>query len=105
MEKIISRYIPMTESAFYILLSLIEPRHGYGIIQDVSKMTSGRVVLGAGTLYGTISKMEKDGLIHFIADEDKRKLYQITTEGKTILNIEKKRLKELYQNVKAVDLI
>nr|MCR5390105.1 PadR family transcriptional regulator [Lachnospiraceae bacterium] len=46
--------LPLTEAIFYILLALRHPNHGYGIIQEVESMTSGRLVLGAGTLYGAI---------------------------------------------------
>jgi len=49
----------MTEIAFYILLSLTEPKHGYGIIQHVDKITDGKIKLGSGTVYGTLGKMEK----------------------------------------------
>ena len=49
-------------------------------------------------MYGTLSKMEKDGLIQFIREEEKRKLYQITDLGKDILEIELKRIKRLYKN-------
>lgn len=53
----------MTETAFYILLSLTEPRQGYGIIQYVNKITDGRIKLGSGTVYGTLGKMEKSQII------------------------------------------
>lgn len=48
---------PLTEALFYILLAVRTPNHGYGIIQDVSEMTNGRVTLGLGTLYGAINTM------------------------------------------------
>ena len=74
----------MTESAFYILYCLQSPQHGYGINQQVKQMTAGAVTISAGTMYGTLSKMEKDGLIKFICEEKKRKLYQITELGKEV---------------------
>lgn len=91
-------YIPMSESAFYILFSLQKPQHGYGIGQSVKKITFNELNISAGTMYGTLSKMEKDGLIEFVRDEDKRKLYQITELGKEILEIELKRIRRLYKN-------
>ncbi len=91
-------YVPMTETAFYILLSLKKPNHGYGIVQTVEKMTDGEVRLAPGTMYGSLSKMEKDGLIQFIKEEDKRKIYQITNLGSEILQIELKRIERLYRN-------
>ena len=46
LEKILKAFMPMSETAYYILLSLSEPRHGYGIIQHVEEMTNGRIRLG-----------------------------------------------------------
>ena len=66
-------YVPMTETGFYILLCLKEPNHGYGIVQKVKEMTAGDIILSPGTMYGSLSKMERDGLIHFIREEEKRK--------------------------------
>jgi NAD-dependent DNA ligase len=59
----------MTESGFYILFCLQDPQHGYGISQQVKRMTGGEVTISAGTMYGTLSKMEKDGLIRFFREE------------------------------------
>ena len=69
LEKVLKSYIPMTETAFYILLSLKVPRHGYGIIKYVEELTEGRLVLGSGTIYGTLTKMQRDGIISVYADE------------------------------------
>ena len=102
-EKIRRIYVPMTESCFYILYCLQEPQHGYGISQKVKKMTGGEVSISAGTMYGTLSKMEKDGLIHFYREEEKRKLYQITALGSEILSMEIRRIERLYQNSKGED--
>ena len=90
-------YIPMTETAFYILFCLQKPNHGYGIVQMVEKMTEGAIRLAPGTMYGSLSKMEKDGVIKFIKEEDKRKIYEITELGLEILNIENNRIKILYK--------
>lgn len=99
-EKIKRVYIPMTETGFYILFCLQEEMHGYNIIQKVKEMTGGEIVIGAGTMYGSLSKMEKDGLIQFVREEEKRKLYKITVLGTEILNIELKRIERLYKNSK-----
>ena len=61
-EKALNAYIPMSETAYYILLSLSEPRHGYGIIKFVEELTENRIILGSGTVYGTLAKMYKDKL-------------------------------------------
>lgn len=98
MDKIIKSYLPMTETAYYILLSLRKPRHGYGIMKHIEKITNGRLILGSGTVYGTLTKMKRDGVITIIADEKRKTVYEITEAGKTLLSMELKRLKELYQN-------
>jgi len=91
-------YVPMTETGFYILLCLQSPNHGYGVVQLVEKMTDGEIRLSPGTMYGSLSKMEKDRLIQFVREEDKRKLYVITELGMEVLQLEKKRIKRLYRN-------
>ena len=97
-HKIRRIYVPMTESGFYILYCLQQPQHGYGIGQQVRQMTGGELVISAGTMYGTLSKMEKDGLIAFVREEEKRKLYQITPLGTEILKLEIQRIERLYKN-------
>lgn len=97
-------YVPMTESGFYILFCLKRPQHGYGISQQVKQMTGGDLTISAGTMYGTLSKMEKDGLIAFVKEEEKRKLYQITELGQEILNLELRRIERLYKNSKGEDV-
>lgn len=52
-------YVPMTETGFYILLCLGEENHGYGIIQRVERLTGGEIRLSPGTMYGSLSKMER----------------------------------------------
>ena len=93
-------YVPMTETGFYILLCLRGPNHGYGIVQRVKELTDGELVLSPVTMYGSLSKMEKDGLITFIEEIDKRKVYQITELGTEVLNCELNRIKRLYRNAK-----
>lgn len=95
-------YVPMTETSFYILLCLRTPNHGYGIVQKVKELTDNEVVLGPGTMYGSLSKMEKDGLIHFIREKDKRKIYEITELGTEVLELELKRIYRLYRNAQEV---
>ncbi len=91
-------YVPMTETGFYILLCLQVPNHGYGVVQMVEKMTDGEIRLSPGTMYGSLSKMEKDKLIQFVREEEKRKLYVITELGMEVLQLEKARIKRLYRN-------
>lgn len=98
-DKIKRVYIPMTETGFYILFCLQEEMHGYSIGQKVKEMTDGQVTITPGTMYGSLSKMENDGLISFVREEEKRKLYKITELGKEILEIEINRIKRLYRNI------
>lgn len=97
-NKMENNWSPMSETAYYILLSLLEERHGYGIMQHVEEITNKRISLGAGTLYGTLGKLEKANLIGITREEEKRKYYRITDEGKQILAIELNRIKELFEN-------
>ena len=97
-DKIVKSYIPMTETAFYILLSLQVPRHGYGIIKHVEEMTKGRLILGSGTIYGTLTKMQRDGIIAVYADEKRKKIYEVTAVGTELMRREITRLKELHEN-------
>jgi DNA-binding PadR family transcriptional regulator len=90
-------YVPMTETAFYILLCLKTPNHGYGIVQTVERLTEGAIKLAPGTMYGSLSKMEKDGLIRFVREEEKRKIYEITDLGREVLQTESARIERLYR--------
>lgn len=99
-EKLRRVYVPMTETGFYILFCLQKERHGYSITQKVKELTEDQLSISPGTMYGTLSKMEKDGLIVFVREEEKRKLYSITELGKQILELEIQRIERLYRNSK-----
>ena len=78
---------PLTEAFFYILLALRRPNHGYGVIQEVEELTKGRVVLGAGTLYGALQTMQKRGWIRIYSQDTesrKKKEYIITDTGRSV---------------------
>jgi DNA-binding PadR family transcriptional regulator len=94
---------PLTEAAYYILLSLYEPMHGYGIMQNVKMMSSDRVNLGPGTLYGAINTLLEKGWIISAGESDSRKKeYQITESGKKVVSYEIQRLEELLKNGKKI---
>lgn len=95
-------YVPMTETGFYILLCLQQPMHGYGIVQRVEQLTGGEIRLSPGTMYGTLSKMEKDRIISFVREEEKRKIYCITELGREVLQMEMRRIERLFRNVKEI---
>ena len=90
----------LTEAVYYILLSLIEPCHGYGIMQHVEKLSNGRVRLAAGTLYGAINSLLEKNWVKALSNlsDSRKKDYQITDLGKKVLLVEINRLKELYDN-------
>ena len=88
----------LTEAAYYILLSLFAPRHGYSIMQFVEQISAGRVTLGAGTLYGALSTLVERGLIYEVAAYDRKKEYLITEAGKAAVQAEMHRLAELLTN-------
>ena len=97
--------IALTEAVYYILLSLYAPMHGYGIMQNVEKLSEGRVSLAAGTLYGAIGTMLEKGWIRALPEEtnSRRKEYEITESGKTAVRNELKRLNELLENGMAIE--
>ena len=90
----------LTEATYYILLSLYSPQHGYGIMQEVEKLSCGRVRLAAGTLYGALNAMtEKKWIVQLpVEDGSRKKNYMITNTGLEILRNELERLRELVRN-------
>ena len=90
----------LTEAVYYILLSLLEPMHGYGIMQNVERLSGGRLRLAAGTLYGAISTMLEKGWITALDSvaDSRKKEYVITEAGREVLRAEYARLNELVNN-------
>jgi DNA-binding PadR family transcriptional regulator len=106
-DKAGKEVMPLTEGFYYILISLIPaPGHGYGIMQDVEKMTNGRVRIGPGTLYTALNTLLKRQLIVAIptaeSEDSRRKLYAITEDGKKTVSAEMYRLEELLNNGRQV---
>ncbi|WP_066687711.1 PadR family transcriptional regulator [Christensenella intestinihominis] len=96
-KKAEKRYLPMSETMFYILLSLREKRHGYAVMLHVEEITKGRVKIGAGTMYQSISKLAGDGLIAAAGEEGRQKKYQVTALGMHILQAEAQRIRDLFE--------
>ncbi|MBE6608619.1 MAG: PadR family transcriptional regulator [Ruminococcaceae bacterium] len=89
----------LTEAAYYILLSLQTPLHGYAIMQNIKSITNGRISMGAGTLYGALNALnEKKYIVECKCDDPSRREYVITEEGKAVLKKEILRLEEMLQN-------
>ena len=89
--------LALTEATYYILLSLVEPRHGYGIMQQAEALSGGRVRLAAGTLYGALSSLcEKEWILLLpTAEGSRKKEYMLTERGYHVLKNELERLREL----------
>lgn len=95
-------YMALTEAVYYILISLLQPMHGYGIMQNVEELSNGRVKLAAGTLYGALNTLLERGWIMEIPTNynTRKKEYLITNFGKRALELEYARLQELVANGK-----
>lgn len=87
----------LTEVTLYILLALYNPNHGYGIMQFVEEKTNGRLILGAGTLYGAINTLVDKKWIQLVSEEKNKKNYLITGLGKEIVSKELKRLNDVLE--------
>ena len=90
----------LTESTYYILLSLVTPQHGYGIMQQTETLSGGRVRLAAGTLYGALNALCEKGWIKPlpVAQESRKKEYKLTEKGMDVLRTELARLRQLVAN-------
>lgn len=88
----------LTEAVYYILLALVEPMHGYGIMQRATTLSKGRVRLSAGTLYGALASLLDKGWIEQLPEEGRKKDYRITPAGREVLEQELLRLSELLEN-------
>ncbi len=99
-ESNIEKYLPLSESTYYIMLMLVEPRHGYGVMQKVEEMTHGTVDIGPGTLYGALSKLEQEDLIEMVRVEERRKLYVLTEKGRSVLKCQVDRLEMMTGNAR-----
>lgn len=95
----------LTEVTFFILLSLYEPKHGYAIMQFIEEKTEGRLILGAGTLYGALTTLRDKGWIIPYGSSDgdgRKKKYQITLQGREIAEQELHRLNQLVNIATAI---
>ena len=92
----------LTDNIFYILLSLVKPRHGYRIMQFINDETKGEFIIGPATMYTTLKKLQEYELIEEVKSEDNKKIYVATEKG--ILLIEeninrRKKLISLAENI------
>ena len=94
--------IALTESTYYILLSLYTPRHGYGIMQQTLALSGGRIRLAAGTLYGALNALCEKGWIVPLPESGRKKEYKLTDKGLTVLKNELNRLRQLVENGESI---
>lgn len=95
-----NEHIALTEAFYYILLSLYQPLHGYGIMQKTEEFSGGRVRLAAGTLYGALNTLQDKGWIEALpcTPGSRKKEYRITAAGRAAVESELARLRELVKN-------
>lgn len=107
--------VTLSSQAFHILVALAErDQHGYGIMQDISDRTQGKVRLSAGTLYGSIKRLLEEGLVVELResqrpkksiDDERRRYYRLTPLGRKAAMAEVKRMAELLEQAKAHGLV
>jgi len=101
-----NKYLPLTESTCYIMLTLVEPLHGYAVMRKIEEISKGTVKVGPGTLYGAFTLLEKEELIVKVKEEDRRKSYVLTPKGKNVLMNQIKRLEIMTQNgLSVIDML
>ena len=103
----------LTPAVFHILLSLADgEKHGYGIMQEVAERTDGAMVMGPGTLYGTLKRMLEAGLVEESGerrdpglDDERRRYYRLTGRGRRAATAEAERLEALVRAARAKSLL
>lgn len=105
--------LPLTPAVLHIMLALVDgERHGYSIMQEVTKQTDGKMRMGPGTLYGSIKRMMADGLIEESGerpdpalDDERRRYYRLTGFGRRVIRAEIQRLEQIVQSAQAKRLV
>jgi DNA-binding PadR family transcriptional regulator len=99
---------PLTPVVFHILLALIDgPLHGYAIMQAVGQLAGRSLPAGPGTIYGSLQRMEEDGLVRELParGDERRRLFALQPEGRRALEAESRRIVRLAQLVRAKRLV
>ena len=94
---------PMTEAAYYILLSLLHPGHGYGMMQRLGGLSGGGLAMAPGTPYGVLSRWRGEGPITLAEEDGRRKTYAITDQGRDALRREYERLRHMVEDGKIME--
>ncbi|MCL4273605.1 MAG: PadR family transcriptional regulator [Anaerolineales bacterium] len=106
-------FLPLTPAVFNILLALADgEKHGYGIMQEVEANTKGQVLMGPGTLYGSIKRMLQSELIEEsderadpTMDDQRRRYYELTSLGRRVLRMEAERLASQVQIARSKNIL
>ena len=112
-EKDPQGFLPLSESVFQIMLSLVDmDRHGYGIIKEVEARTNGRISLAPGTLYGAIKRLRHQSLIAEVEEkvdlelgDERRRYYMLTGLGQRVVAAEAARIADLARQAAAKQLL
>ena len=112
-EKPVESFLPLTPAVFHILVTLADgDAHGYAMMQEVARRSSGTVRLGPGTLYGAISRLLEDGLIEESEerpdpgmDDSRRRYYRLTKLGARVLAVETERLADLVKAARSTKVV
>ncbi len=94
----------MTEAMYYVLLALRQPLHGYALMNAITSISRGRIVMGPGTLYGVLTRLCREKLITLTEDDGRRKIYCLTPQGKAALLEEHARLKAMVEDGKWLEM-
>lgn len=97
-QKTDQKHLPLTEATFYILLSLVTPKHGYAVMQEAEEISQGTLRLAPGTIYGAFTALESGKLITMVGAEGRRKIYQVTELGKQVLREQIRRYQIMLEN-------
>lgn len=108
-DAAVGDFLPLSPAIHHILLALVdEERHGYAIMLEVSRLTSGATKMGPGTLYGTLKRMLAAGLVEEAderpdpeLDDERRRYYRITPLGAQVLRAETSRVSLLVSAARA----
>ena len=97
-----SKFLPLTEATYYILLALVTPKHGYAVMQEAEEISEGTLRLAPGTLYGAFTTLEQGKLIQMAGKEGRRKIYQLTDKGIEVLQEQVHRLRIMLQSAENI---
>ncbi len=97
-----SKFLPLTEATYYILLALAAPKHGYAVMQEAEEISEGTLRLAPGTLYGAFTTLEEGKLIQMVGKEGRRKIYKITDKGTEILREQIRRLRIMVRSAENI---